>query len=131
MIAAYFSRLSYPRTGESLRRNSSSSSRRGNIRGVTNISVPIYLFFGGVDPFIPQERVTQIESRFKELAKEYTLKVYSDADHGFFCHERSNYNPLAAEDSWRELTMFFDKHLKEEAPTIKIAATQTKSAYAD
>ncbi|WP_026732469.1 dienelactone hydrolase family protein [Fischerella sp. PCC 9605] len=82
------------------------------IDAVDNITVPVYLFFGGVDPFIPLERVRQIESRFKELGKEYTLKVYSDADHGFFCHERSSYNRLAAEDSWRELTRFFHKHLQ-------------------
>ncbi len=81
----------------------------------TNITVPIYLFFGDTDPFIPLERVRQMESRFKELGKDYTLKVYSDADHGFFCHERSSYNPLAAEDSWRELTRFFHKHLQESA----------------
>lgn len=81
------------------------------IEAVTNITVPVYFFFGGADPFIPNERVKQIESRFKELGKEYTLKVYSDADHGFFCHERSSYNRLAAEDSWRELTWFFQKHL--------------------
>lgn len=80
---------------------------------VTNITVPIYLFFGGADPFIPLDRVRQIESRFKELGKEYTLKVYPDAEHGFFCHERSSYNRLAAEDSWRELTRFFHKHLRE------------------
>ncbi len=83
------------------------------IDAVTNITVPVYLFFGGVDPFIPLDRVKQIESRFKELGKEYTLKIYPDADHGFFCHERSSYNRLAAEDSWRELTRFFHKHLQE------------------
>lgn len=82
------------------------------IDAVTNITVPVYLFFGGTDPFIPKERVRQIESRFKELGKEYTLKVYPDAEHGFFCHERSSYNRLAAEDSWRELTRFFHKHLQ-------------------
>ncbi len=83
------------------------------IDAVTNITVPIYLFFGDLDPFIPLERIRQIESRFKELSKEYTLKVYPDADHGFFCHERSSYNRLAAEDSWHELTQFFHKHLQK------------------
>ena len=83
------------------------------IEEITNITVPIYLFHGGVDPFIPLERIRQVESRFKELGKEYTLKVYPDADHGFFCHERSSYNRLAAEDSWHELTRFFHKYLQE------------------
>ncbi len=82
------------------------------IDAVANITVPVYLFFGGVDPFIPLDRIRQIESRFKELGKEYALKIYPDAEHGFFCHERSSYNRLAAEDSWRELTQFFHKHLQ-------------------
>jgi len=79
---------------------------------VTNTTVPIYLFFVGADPFNHNARVRQIESRFKDLGKEYTLKVYPEADHGFFCHERSSYNRLAAEDSWGELTQFFHKHLQ-------------------
>jgi carboxymethylenebutenolidase len=82
------------------------------IDAVKDITVPVYLFFGGADPFIPRNRIQQIESRFKELGKEYTLKVYSDATHGFFCNERSSYNRLAAEDSWHELIQFFDKHLR-------------------
>ncbi len=83
------------------------------IEAMPNITVPIYLFHGGVDPFIPLERIQQIESRFQALGKEYTLKVYPDADHGFFCHERSSYSRLAAEDSWHELTRFFNKNLQE------------------
>lgn len=83
------------------------------VAAVTDISVPIYLFHGGVDPFIPLERIHQIESRFKELGKEYQLKIYRDADHGFFCHERSSYNRLAAEDSWHELTQFLRNHLQK------------------
>ncbi|YAF94810.1 MAG: dienelactone hydrolase family protein [Nodularia sp. CChRGM 3473] len=83
------------------------------IDAVKNIQVPVYLFHGGVDPFIPLERIKQVESRFQELGKEYHLRVYPDADHGFFCHERSSYNPWAAEDAWGELTQFFHTHLKE------------------
>jgi carboxymethylenebutenolidase len=83
------------------------------IEAMTNIKVPIYLFHGGVDPFIPLERIQQIESRFKELGKEYILKIYPDADHGFFCNERSSYDRLAAEDAWHELTQFFHKHLQK------------------
>ncbi|MBD2202711.1 dienelactone hydrolase family protein [Calothrix sp. FACHB-1219] len=79
-----------------------------------NITVPIYLFFGGVDPFIPSDRIQQVESRLQELGKEYSIKVYPDADHGFFCNERYSYNPVAAEDAWRELTGFFRKHLQEK-----------------
>ena len=82
------------------------------IEAVKNISVPMYLFFGGADPFIVRDRIQEVESRFKELGKDYTLKLYPDANHGFFCNERSSYDREAAEDSWRELLGFFHKHLQ-------------------
>lgn len=81
------------------------------LEAFSKITIPIYLFFGGVDPFIKSDRIQQIESRLQELNLEYKLKVYPDADHGFFCHERSSYNQLAAEDSWQELTQFFRQYL--------------------
>lgn len=81
------------------------------IEAVTDITVPIYLFFGGIDPFIPINRINQVESRFKALDKEFSLKVYPDATHGFFCNDRNSYNRAAAEDSWHELIQFFHKYL--------------------
>jgi carboxymethylenebutenolidase len=88
------------------------------IEAIANITVPIYLFFGGVDPFIPLARIQQIESRFQALDKKYQLKIYPDANHGFFCHERSSYHPTAAEDAWRELMRFFQQQLREPARQI-------------
>lgn len=85
------------------------------VDAITNITVPIYLFFGGADPFIPHDRVQYIEAQLKQYGKDYRLKVYPDADHGFFCHERSSYHRLAAADAWHELTKFFHFHLKEQS----------------
>lgn len=83
------------------------------IEGVKDISVPIYLFFGGADPFIPRERVEEIRERFEELGKNYRLQIYEDADHGFFCNERSNYNEAAAKDAWEKLKTFLSQNLKK------------------
>lgn len=82
------------------------------IQAVQAITVPVYLFFGGADPFIPLTRVQQIERRFRHLGKDCRVKTYPGADHGFFCHERSSYNAPAAEDAWAELTRFFAQHLQ-------------------
>jgi carboxymethylenebutenolidase len=81
------------------------------IHDVERISVPMYLFFGGADPFIPLDRVREIESRFRALGKHHQIKVYPGADHGFFCDERSSYDRGAAEDAWRELRGFLRAHL--------------------
>lgn len=86
------------------------------IDAIEAITVPIYLFHGGIDPFISHERIQQIESRFKALEKEYQLKIYPDAKHGFFCHERSSYHPVAAADAWQELVHFLHRHLKDFDP---------------
>jgi dienelactone hydrolase len=86
------------------------------IEAIPNITVPVYLFFGGADPFISHERIRQIESRFEELGKTYQLRVYPEANHGFFCHERSSYNRSATEDSWQKLIQFFRQHLLLKSP---------------
>lgn len=86
------------------------------IDAVKDITVPVHLFFGGQDPFISSDRIQQINTRFQELGKNYTLKVYPDAGHGFFCNERSDYNHSAAEDAWHELSHFFQQHLQPSPP---------------
>jgi carboxymethylenebutenolidase len=82
------------------------------IEAIKDITVPVYLFFGGQDPFISGDRIQQINTQFQELGKDYRLKVYPDAGHGFFCNERSDYDRPAAEDAWCELTRFFQQHLQ-------------------
>ncbi|MGF1568471.1 MAG: dienelactone hydrolase family protein [Nodosilinea sp.] len=85
------------------------------IEAVKDITVPMMLVFGGQDPFIGRDRVQQIEQRFRELNRVYTLKLYPEADHGFFCDERSSYHPAAAEDAWQALTGFFQTWLRAES----------------
>ncbi|MBF2036915.1 MAG: dienelactone hydrolase family protein [Leptolyngbyaceae cyanobacterium T60_A2020_046] len=92
------------------------------IDAIPQITVPLYVFHGGLDPFIPLERIQHIESRLKAHNKAYTLKLYPDADHGFFCHERFSYNRQAAEDAWAELTQFFRRHLKKSAEELTVTA---------
>ena len=75
------------------------------------LSAPMLLFFGGEDPFIPNEEVDRIKSRLAELGKDAETIVYPGAPHGFFCNERDSYRPDAAKDSWQRLLQFFGKHL--------------------
>lgn len=79
---------------------------------VDAIGVPLVLFFGGLDPFIPLGRVAQIRSRLAEAGKDARIELYREADHGFFCDERESYDPAAAADSWQKLTAFFARHLR-------------------
>lgn len=72
------------------------------------------LFFGGRDPFIPLQEVRTIEARLKELGKDAEVFVYPDAEHGFFCDERSSYHAQAAQDAWRKTLELFQEVLKGE-----------------
>ncbi len=76
------------------------------------IRCPLFLFFGEADPYIPMEQVTQIDTKLKELGKDYQLKTYPDADHGFFCSERASYQDVAARDAWKTLLGFFAGNLR-------------------
>jgi carboxymethylenebutenolidase len=67
---------------------------------------------GETDPFIPLETVNAIASRLQALDKTYKLKIYPNATHGFFCDERSDYQPVAASDAWQEFTQFFAEVLQ-------------------
>lgn len=76
------------------------------------IKAPLLMFFADQDGFIPVEQVKTIDAKLKELGKDYRLKRYADADHGFFCNHRASYNPAAAQDAWNELKGFFASHLQ-------------------
>ena len=86
--------------------NPSPLSRTGEIK------CPIYLFFGGKDPLIPQEHVDKITAELTDKKINFQLKLYPEATHGFFCDERPSYHPDSAKDAWEKLKSFFAQHLK-------------------
>ncbi len=87
----------------------------GGIAGLLDkaakIRAPLYLFFGDRDAFIPLDQVKKIDAKLAELGKTHTTKVYSGADHGFFCNDRGSYDAKSAADAWSELKAFFKKNL--------------------
>ena len=86
--------------------NPSPLSRTGEIK------CPIYLFFGGKDPLIPQEHVDKINAELTDKKINFQLKLYPEATHGFFCDERPSYHPDSAKDAWEKFKSFFAQHLK-------------------
>jgi carboxymethylenebutenolidase len=75
------------------------------------ITCPITLFFGGKDPIIPQEHVDKINQSLKDQKKNFSLKLYPEATHGFFCNERESYHQESAKDAWEKTKSFFAQHL--------------------
>lgn len=77
------------------------------------IKAPLLLFFADRDGFIPLDQVAAIDTKLAALGKDYRIKRYADADHGFFCSDRASYHESSAKDAWIELKAFFAKHLKK------------------
>jgi carboxymethylenebutenolidase len=77
-----------------------------------DLGCPALLFFGDKDAFIPKDEVDRIRATLADLGKPAEVRVYAGAEHGFFCDERSSYNPEAARDSWKRALDFFARHLR-------------------
>jgi carboxymethylenebutenolidase len=62
--------------------------------------------WGGLDKHIPAEQRKQVIDALTAHKKIYVNAEFSRADHGFFCDERSAYEPLSARQAWA-LTLEF------------------------
>ena len=80
-------------------------SRTADIKGA------IYAFFGEQDASIPASEVDQIRAALSTHQIPHQIFCYP-ADHGFFCNERSNYQPKAAADAWQNALNLFQSELR-------------------
>lgn len=71
------------------------------ITATASISAPIVLFFGGQDRMLPPHHMERIQEALSSAGKNFRIKVYPGAGHGFFCDARPDaYDADAASDSW-------------------------------
>ncbi len=61
---------------------------------------PMLLVWGGLDKNITAEHRKAVADALTAAKKSYVSAEFSDADHGFFCDERSSYNGRAAREAW-------------------------------
>lgn len=75
---------------------------------VAKLEIPIRIFYGGSDPWIPVEQPRAIAARLAELGSHAELVVYDQAGHGFVNRpEESPANAEAATSAWaRTLALF-------------------------
>jgi carboxymethylenebutenolidase len=70
--------------------------------------IPIVASYGQDDTGIPVEKVEAFRDR---LPVDNDFKIYPHAGHAFFDQTRKNYEPNAAEDSWKRTMTFLNKHI--------------------
>ena len=69
-------------------------------------------FWGGQDSSTSPDFIARFQQNLIEVGREFTNVTISYAGTGFFCEERSSYNPLAARQAWGHTLSFFDYLLK-------------------
>ncbi|HLZ40577.1 MAG TPA: dienelactone hydrolase family protein [Candidatus Sulfotelmatobacter sp.] len=67
---------------------------------------PALLIWGGLDKHIKAEHRRSVADAMSAAGKIYVNVEFSNADHAFFCDDRSSYEPNAARQSWA-LTLEF------------------------
>jgi carboxymethylenebutenolidase len=67
---------------------------------------PMLLIWGGLDKHINQEHRLAVTAALQAQGKTFVNVEFSNADHGFFCDERSAYQPQAARQSWELMLEF-------------------------
>lgn len=77
-------------------------SHSGSIQG------EILCLFGKQDPLIPHEDTVTVEQSLQMAGVTHEVVRY-DAGHGFFCDQRGDYNPQAAQDAWERVKRLFAK----------------------
>ncbi len=81
---------------------------------VVNVGLgsPHLFFWGARDVNTSPDRIARIQQNLAEIGRDFTSVLISYAESGFFCEERSSYNPLAARQAWGHTLSFFDYLLK-------------------
>ncbi len=76
------------------------------------IGSPHLFFWGAQDPNTSPDMIAGFQQHLAETGRDFTSVIISYAGSGFFCEERSSYNPLAARQAWGHTLSFFDYLLK-------------------
>ncbi|MGD9545567.1 MAG: dienelactone hydrolase family protein [Methylocystis sp.] len=70
------------------------------------VKTPTLGLYGGADPSIPAELVTEMRERLKQAQAPAEIIVYDDAPHAFFADYRESYRAEAAQDAWARALAF-------------------------
>jgi carboxymethylenebutenolidase len=79
--------------------------RAGEMQG------PVMFWYGSQDQSISPVEHGRIAEAMTAANKRYTLTVFPNVDHGFFCEDRESYNAAATQESWDATLAFFASNL--------------------
>ena len=75
------------------------------------IRVPLLLFFGGKDEYIPADAVSRIDATLSAAQKRHETVTYPDVGHAFFRESSSALNEREVADAWSRVKTFLSETL--------------------
>lgn len=79
---------------------------------VKDMGCPLLGLFGEEDPNPSPEHAERLRAALDEHGKTYEFRMYPDAGHAFFADYRDSYRPVAAQDMWHRVLVFYEKYLR-------------------
>ncbi len=79
---------------------------------VPALSCPLLALFGEEDANPSPAHAARLQEELDQHGKTYEFRLYANAGHAFFADYRPSYRPVAAQDMWHRVLVFYDKHLK-------------------
>ena len=79
---------------------------------VPNLSCPLLGLFGEEDANPSPAHAARLQEELDKHGKTYEFRMYPNAGHAFFADYRPSYRPVAAQDMWHRVLVFYEKYLK-------------------
>jgi carboxymethylenebutenolidase len=83
---------------------------------IGNLSCPVLFIGAEKDQWITVEKMNRLDAALRQYGKEGEVRIYKGVDHAFFNDTRPEvYSRADAEDAWKRVIEFFNKHLKSSS----------------
>lgn len=83
------------------------AGRKPLLDAIPAMRTPINFYYGTKDTSILSDELGRIAEAMAKANKRFTLTVFDDVGHGFFCEDRASYAKSAAQQSWKEMIGIF------------------------
>jgi len=82
---------------------------------IGKLSCPVLFIGAEKDQWITIEKMNRLDAALKQYGKEGEVRIYKGADHAFFNNDTRPevYSRADAEDAWKSVIEFFNKHLRK------------------
>jgi len=93
-----------------LNRNATALQPQHPLNVAGEIKAPVLGLYAGQDKGIPESDIDKMRDALKKARPQSQIIVYPDAQHGFNADYRPSYNATDAQDGWKRMLAWFNKH---------------------